>query len=161
MRVFNSIIVPVDFHQHTDDIADFAMDVAAKMGAKVTFLHVLEKVIYYSDYTPSLEQLDDEIVAHAEKKMHFLVKRYMSSGCEGLVLKGDVADSIVEYVKEKEPDLLIMGTHGAKGIEKVMLGSVADRVIKRATCPVLTFNPYRGEHGYTITSSIGELVTPA
>ena len=160
MHEFKSIVVPVDFHQHTEEIADFAIDMAETMGAKVTFLHVLEKAVYFSDYTPAPEQLAEELVAHAEKKMHFLVEHYKKSGCTGMVIKGDAADSIVEYAKDENPNLIIMGTHGAKGIEKIMLGSVAERVIKRATCPVLVFNPYKGERGYQITASVSDLVTP-
>ena len=51
-------------------------------------------------------------------------------------------DSIVAYAKEKEADLIIIGTHGRKGIEKIMLGSVAERVIKHAPCPTLIYNPH-------------------
>ena len=77
-----------------------------------------------------------------------------------MVLRGDTVDAIIEYVEEKKIDLIIMGTHGAKGIEKILLGSVAERVLKRVSCPTLIFNPYKGERGYQISSSIKESVLP-
>jgi nucleotide-binding universal stress UspA family protein len=65
------------------------------------------------------------------------------SQAESLVLRGDIADEIVKTAAEKNVDLIVMGTHGRKGLEKVLLGSVAERVIKNAPCPVMTVNPYR------------------
>lgn len=61
----------------------------------------------------------------------------------GTVLKGDTVDSIVRFAEEEKADLLIIGTHGNKGLEKILLGSVAERVLKRVHCPTLTMNPYK------------------
>ena len=58
------------------------------------------------------------------------------------VFMGEVPEKIVEYSREVKADLIIMGTHGYKGLEKIMFGSVADKVVRSATCPVLTINPY-------------------
>ena len=58
------------------------------------------------------------------------------------VLMGDVAEQIVDYASEIRADLVIMGTHGYKGLEKIMFGSVADKVVRSALCPVTTINPY-------------------
>ncbi|MBV5318446.1 MAG: universal stress protein, partial [Desulfobulbaceae bacterium] len=67
---------------------------------------------------------------------------------------------IVEYAEKQATDLIIMATHGAKGIEKILLGSVAERVVKRASCPILLFNPYKGERGYTISAPINATIQP-
>ena len=58
------------------------------------------------------------------------------------VLMGDVGEQIVDYATEIRADLIIMGTHGYKGLEKIMFGSVADKVVRSALCPVTTINPY-------------------
>lgn len=164
MQNIQQIIVPVDFYQHTEDLAAFAMDIANKLGAKLTFLNVskvlAEGAIYSDVYPASITSLDDELFGHAQKKMAALVEKckITSPGCDGVVLRGEVVDSIVEYVKDKDSDLIIMATHGAKGIEKIMLGSVAERVLKRATCPILLFNPYKGERGYQINAPINEAI---
>jgi nucleotide-binding universal stress UspA family protein len=80
--------------------------------------------------------------------------------CSGEVLAGNVADTIVAYVSDKDVGMIIMATHGAQGIEKVFLGSVAERVIKRAHCPTLVFNPYKGERGYKIDAPGLEKILP-
>lgn len=164
MQNIQQIIVPVDFHQHTEELAAFAIDIANKLGAKLTFLNVsrvmAEGAVYSDVYPPSFATMDEELFGYAQKKMDALVEKSKSTcpGCEGVVLRGEVVDAIVEYVKDKATDLIIMATHGAKGIEKIMLGSVAERVLKRATCPILLFNPYRGERGYQINAPISEIV---
>ena len=79
---------------------------------------------------------------------------------QAVVQIGDPAKNIVQYSEDHPTDLIIIGTHGAKGIEKVLLGSVAERVLKRAGCPTLVYNPYRGERGYRISTAIGEAVQP-
>ena len=56
---------------------------------------------------------------------------------------GDPVDEIVQIAGAKKSDLIIIGTHGTKGLEKILLGSVAERVLKRADCPVLIMNPFK------------------
>jgi len=166
MQNIEQIVVPVDFHQHTDELVAFAVNIANKLGAKVTFLnvseHIAEMARYADDYPSSFAAVDEEIFGYARKKMENLIAntKLDCPGCDGQVLRGVAADSIVDYVKDKNNCLIIMGTHGAKGIEKIMLGSVAERVLKRAACPILVFNPYRGERGYQITSPINETLQP-
>lgn len=166
MQNIQQIIVPVDFHQHTDELVDFALNIAAKLEAKLTFLHVVEHVAaiagYADVYPASFSAIDEEIFGYAQKKMTVLVgkSKAVCPGCDGVVLRGDVADHIVDYVREKESGLIVMGTHGAKGIEKIMLGSVAERVLKRASCPILVFNPYKGERGYQINTPVNETLQP-
>jgi len=166
MQNIQQIIVPVDFHQHTEDLAAFAIGIANKLEAKLTFLNVsriMAEGASYSDVVPtSFAAVDEELFGYAQKKMTNLVEKSKSTcpGCTGVVLKGEVADAIVDYVSDKNCDMIIMATHGAQGIEKILLGSVAERVLKRASCPVLIFNPYKGERGYQISSPINEILQP-
>jgi hypothetical protein len=60
-----------------------------------------------------------------------------------VVLSGSIAETVIAHVDEQKADLVVLSTHGAQGIEKVLLGSVADRVIKGVNCPCLVFNPYK------------------
>jgi len=160
------VAIPVDFHQHTDDLAAFAISIAGKLGAKPTFIHVVEHIATVASYTDlypaSYLEIDEEIHGYAKKMMAALLEKNKTAcpNCAGLVLRGDVADGIVEYADKQAVDLIIMGTHGAKGIEKILLGSVAERVLKRASCPILLFNPYKGERGYQISSPINASVQP-
>lgn len=166
MQNIKQIIVPVDFHQHTEELAEFAIGIANKLDAKPTFIHVATNIVEMAAYTDvyptSFEAVDKEILGLAQKKMNALVEKSRGTcpGCAGQVLRGVAADAIVAYVNGLEDALLILGTHGAKGIEKIMLGSVAERVLKRASCPILVFNPYKGERGYHITAPLSETVQP-
>lgn len=153
MQNIQQIIVPVDFHKHTEGLVDFAIDIANKLGGKITFLHVAQSVMestdYFDVYPESLAIANDELYAQAQKQMQTLLRKKESSspGCTGEVLKGDVVESIIDYIKYRKGDMIIIGTHGYKGIQKIMMGSVANRVLRRASCPILVFNPYKGERG--------------
>ena len=65
------------------------------------------------------------------------------SAVSSKVLSGDVGEEVVKYAEQKKVQLIVMGTHGYKGLERIMFGSVAEKVVKTAHCPVLTLNPYR------------------
>lgn len=144
MKEIRKIIVPVDFLQHTNQVAEYALYVAQKLGAAIFFTHVVEEAHVYGDFAdPSLESYASRVEEHAEARMKRLVDTFKNnlSGCDGKVYRGDITDSIVQCAKEQDGDLIIMGTHGRKGLEKMWLGSVAERVVKKAPCPTLTFNP--------------------
>ncbi|MBM9537668.1 universal stress protein [Desulfobulbus alkaliphilus] len=165
MQDIQQIVVPVDFHQHTDDLADFAVGIAGKLGAKITFVHVIEEVVHYaySEYNPiTFSDIEKELREIADKKMTAFLDRIKATcpDCSSEVLAGNIADSIVGYASDKNAGMIVMATHGAQGIEKVFLGSVAERVIKRAHCPTLVFNPYKGERGYKIDAPVLEKILP-
>ena len=147
MKEIHKIIVPIDFLHHTDQLVQYAMYIAKKFDATLNFTHVVENPHLYGDYDfppPSMVLYKTEVMKQAKEKMKQLVEenKNICSGCEGKVFQGDIVDSIIDYARDKGGDLIIIGTHGRKGFEKMWLGSVADRVIKRAPCPTLTCNPY-------------------
>lgn len=156
MQEIRHIVVPVDFNVHSDRLAEFALYMAKKLDAKVTFIHVMKHLLDYSDYVSSthgsVEQLENNFLAHAKDKMTAFLENLKSNDQDyrGEVLSGEISDAIITYAKDNAADLIIISTHGAKGIEKVLLGSVADRVIKGAYCPTVVFNPFKGERGYEI-----------
>jgi nucleotide-binding universal stress UspA family protein len=142
MQEIREIIVPVDFHQHTDELAEFAISIANKLGAHITFFHVVEDVVFYSDFIPTYLALNtEEIFTHAKQEMNALIERNKKNcvKCTGQVSKGDIVDTILDYVQVQGMDLIVIGTHGARGIEKILLGSVAERVIKQSVCSALIF----------------------
>lgn len=146
MEQINKIIVPVDFQKHTEKLVEFALYMANELTAEISFFHVTEPLVNYIDFVPSsAEIVEKDMLAHAEGKMEQLVAEIKGkcSGCTGKVYSGDVVDSILGFAKDERAGLIIIGTHGHKGIEKLMLGSVAERVVKNTICPVLVYNPYR------------------
>ncbi len=147
MDSIQHIVVPIDFNRHTDTLIDFAISMADMLSAQLHFLHVSEQ---YEGYGAPLDsttyqEIEKQIRAASEKRMEQLIADYSTKnkGCTGKVVNGDVEDEIIAYTKETKAGMIIIGTHGAKGLKKILLGNVAERVVHRAPCPVLLFNPYR------------------
>ena len=162
MPDLHHVLVPVDFHHHSHALADLALDMAEKLGAAgVTFLHVLPRLPDVSDYKPdTFEQLEAGFLTRAEGRMTAFLGplRNRGKGVTGTVVGGETSEAIIDYARDHGFDLIVIATHGAQGIEKVLLGSVADRVIKGAPCPVLVFNPFRKERGYEVCKPLGSCV---
>ena len=132
--------------EHTQKLVDFALYIAEKLSAHISFIHVVE--FYSSGYRlpgSSLEKINQERVERTEAMVADLIEenkeKYSSIG--GIVCQGEPAESIVKYAEEEQSGLLIIGTHGSKGLERILLGSVAERVLKRIHCPSLLMNPYK------------------
>lgn len=146
------VITPVDFSKNADFIARSAIYIAGSFKASLIFIFVVQNFEDYSGFfvpEMNMPNLERDLHINAEKKMESFCQEYeelcKKSGVtsfKNTVLLGDVADQITDYALEEKGDLIVMGTHGYKGLEKVMFGSVADKVVKSAHCPVTTINPY-------------------
>jgi nucleotide-binding universal stress UspA family protein len=146
------VVTPVDFSDNSRLIAESAGYLAGRFGAAMNLVFVVQNFDDYSGFfvpQMTLPTLEGELVESAEVKMASFCKE-MEEFCNSLgvkelhykVLMGDVGEQIVDYAAEVNADMIVMGTHGYKGIEKIMFGSVADKVVRSAPCPVLTINPY-------------------
>ncbi len=103
---------------------------------------------YFANFyvpTPSINTMEKDIIAGAEKRMDEFVDQYFSDypDKEAAVVAGDASEEINKYIESQGIDLVIMGTHGRKGMDKIIFGSVADRVVKTAPVPVLVVNPHK------------------
>ena len=145
MHVIEKIVVPVDFGKQTEKLAKFALDIAGRLSAKVNFIHVTDlfrehDAMVGTTFLAVQKQIQDT----AEERMKNLVDDYSDRGpCTGKVTDGEVVEDIVAYAEQEGAGMIIISTHGAKGLEKILLGSVAERVVKKAHCPVLVYNPYK------------------
>lgn len=142
------VLVPIDFSQNANLIVQEGVDIAGKFEAEVHILFVAQVFQDYSEFfVPHMPviQFEEDILSRAKEKMEEFIKENFDScsSCKTEVLSGDVAETILIYAEEEKIDLIVMGTHGYKGLEKVLFGSVAEKVVKAAPCPVLTINPYR------------------
>lgn len=140
------VVVPVDFMENTDKLVDYATSMTGKLSAVIHFVHVVS--FPTNDLVmgrPFVTEYEDKILTNAQERMLNLIEdnKKRSPDCTGEVVVGDPVDQIVEIAEAQKSDLVIIGTHGAKGLEKIMLGSVAERVLKRAHCPVLIMNPFK------------------
>jgi nucleotide-binding universal stress UspA family protein len=146
MNKISKIIVPVDFGQHTEKLVDFSMFMAEKLSSEILFFHVSESFEGYTGFNhPSMDEIDKELRIHSEQEMKRLLKKVQSDcqNCSGKVVNGDIVDEIVACAERSGAQMIIIGTHGAKGIEKILVGNIAERVVRNAPCPTLLFNPYR------------------
>jgi nucleotide-binding universal stress UspA family protein len=147
-----SVVTPVDFSDNSKLIAESAAFMAGSFKASLVLLFVVQKFEDYSGFfvpQMSIPDFEQDLYTQAEEKMETFcqeVTQYAQekgvSEVQGKVLVGDVAEQIVNFACKEEGGLIAMGTHGYKGLEKIMFGSVADKVVKTASCPVLTINPY-------------------
>lgn len=142
------IVVPVDLEKNTPKLIDYAISMANKLDSEILFFHGVELVVAMGEMASGGFTYDDyntQRVHYAKQAIDKIVEK--ASGkckkCSGKVVVGDVVDEIIDYAKKRKAGMIIMGTHGKRALEKILLGSVADRVLKAAPCPVLVMNSYR------------------
>lgn len=153
MKEIKSILIPIDFSENARIIADSAIYVAGKFKAKLFFVFVVQDFEDYTGFmTPPVNMLNlkEEIFESAQQQMNTfmdeIAKKCSDLGIpsvDGKILTGDIAEEIMQYGTSNKCDLIVMGTHGYKGFERIIFGSVADKVVKNACCPVMTINPYQ------------------
>lgn len=153
MKEIKSILVPIDFSENAQIIADAAIYVAGAFKARLSFVFVVQDFEDYTGFmTPPVNMLNlkEEIFDSAQLQMNTFIekceKECKNAGIphvEGKILTGDIAEEIMQYVTTNKCDMIVMGTHGYKGFERIIFGSVADKVVKNSCCPVMTINPYQ------------------
>lgn len=148
MSRFEKIFFPVDLSDVSQKIVPYVIMMAETFKAELHLLFVARMFKDYDNiYVPpvSITRFEEEIVKGGQRRMDEFVKEHLSNSCifEAKVVPGDPAEKIIQYVKSEGIDLVIMGTHGRKGIDRILFGSVAAHVVKMSPVPVMTFNPYR------------------
>jgi glycine betaine transporter len=135
------ILVPVDFSPYSDQAITYAMALAGKLQARVTLLHVIHEIpIGVGDMATALPySYMQELEAEVQRSLEEQLKGVQRAGIRGdiMVLHGVPFQTIVDVAREQQIDLIIMGTHGRTGLSHVLLGSVAEKVVRLAHCPVL------------------------
>jgi len=145
------ILCPVDFSEIAASTYGSAQSLARHYGAKLFLQHVVEFALpYYEYYAPAayLVELRGTIRDNAEKKLQEFAKSNTRDGVhpECIVSEGWVTSAILSVASAQKVDLIVLGTHGVKGVDRGALGSVADKVLRKAGCPVLV-SRRRERHG--------------
>lgn len=135
-----NIVVPVDLSEHTPSVIAHAEAVAALYGATIHLLHVVEDVAYPTVYgiDPLTPVLPDVMERAEESLQRYAQTLHSDSGLtvETHVVTGYAAQDIVHSANELNADLILMGTHGRTGLRRFLIGSVAEKVVRRTPCPV-------------------------
>jgi nucleotide-binding universal stress UspA family protein len=134
------MLVPVDFSDCSLDACEYGALIAQRSNASVKLLHVLEPVSYGLDFTfPHLAQRESSKAA-ITKRLSDLASELTSVGLASdfLISGGLPTDSILDAAQAQSVDVIVMGTHGRRGLSHALFGSVAESVLRRSSCPVLT-----------------------
>jgi nucleotide-binding universal stress UspA family protein len=148
MKPFSRILVPVDFLPHSAEAVRRALDVASQPSAQVVLLHVYEParypaapgdVVYDADQFVRMTIGIRARLEATRREVDPMGHHHITT----VVLQGTPVDSIVELAARERFDLIVMGTHGRTGVGRVVLGSIAEKVMRRAPCAVLTVKSAR------------------
>ena len=145
-QVFKKILFPTDFSVASDYAMSYAISMAKRYKAKFFLLHVVDTTYDISGfYIPhiSAEKLMQEMEEAAEKKLTNIssaISRRIKAR-EIVVKSGIPHKEILKFAKDKGIDMIIMGTHGKAGLDHLLFGSTTERVLRQASCPVLTIRP--------------------
>ena len=143
MKSFDRILMAVDFSDNSGYALDYAVTLAKQFNSELLLLHVInEPVDLRGFYVPhiSFEQLEKEIETGAKAMMEQLCAEKLPSlgNYKTKIVTGTPFDEITRIASETEASLIVMGTHGRTGLDHIIFGSTAERVVRGAACPVLT-----------------------
>ncbi|MEF8864331.1 MAG: universal stress protein [Salinibacter sp.] len=139
-----NILVPVDFSDASLEALRHAKELALTYGAQITLLHAVEEVVYPSAYGVEPANLPGpQVIDRVEESLAELARTEI--GYEHVVVQANVGyapSTILDYAETNEVDLVVIATHGRTGLERMLLGSVAERVVRRAPAPVFTVKSF-------------------
>jgi nucleotide-binding universal stress UspA family protein len=146
----NKILVPVDFSDYSKSSLRYAVNFSKYFKAEMILIYVVEPVIYPPDFSmgqiaiPAInpewdQRAREELYKLAESEIHGDVK------VKTIIKTGKPFMEIIEAAEEEDIDLIIIATHGHSGVEHILFGSTAEKVVRKAPCPVLTLRePVKG-----------------
>jgi nucleotide-binding universal stress UspA family protein len=147
MKPIRKILVPTDFSDHSKEALAWAIDLARRFDARLTVAHAYQPVAmalpdgYVMQSAPSLATMLSDLEDALAK-----IKREAEAGGANVpidtqLLQGPAFAEIVRFAREGSFDLIVIATHGRTGLKHALLGSVAEKVVRKAPCPVLTVRP--------------------
>lgn len=141
----HSILLATDLSEWSLPTAEYALQIARKFKASVTILHVMEWRSLGVDFTVSAYSSWEELRKSVEARLWDMTERVKSEGAPAqyLIRTGSPSDAILEVEREQACDMIVMGTHGRHGVSHLLVGSIAEAVLRRADCPVLTMKHFQ------------------
>jgi len=150
MNEIKKILVPIDFSDYSKNALKYAIEFAEIFGAKIFLVYVIEPMIYPTDFSigqVAIPAVENDMSTRAEVELNNLVKAEINGRTESQIIikSGKPFIEIIEAAAELDIDLIIIATHGHTGVEHLLFGSTAEKVVRKAPCPVLTLRePIKG-----------------
>ena len=142
MRPITRILVPTDFSTGSRAALDLACDLGTRLGVPLLLMHAYALPAYPlpEGVVLATPEQTAQVVGKSSQALHLEVELARGRGVtvESLLHEGDAFDTIMEVAKERDIDLIVMGTHGRRGFAHALLGSITEKLVRRAPCPVLT-----------------------
>ena len=148
MIEIKKILFPLDLTENSSKILPYVLSISEKYNSIIYLLHVVQDLNKWGKLYvphPSMDVFQNEAIEGAKKAMDKICENQLQScpNFQKRVVSGDTVDEILKVIESEDIDLLIMGTHGRKGLEHTIFGSVAEKVVKKSPAPVLIINPYK------------------
>lgn len=144
------VLVPIDFSDYSKSALKYAVNFAKSFNADIILVYVVEPVIYPPDFSMgqiAMPSINSEWDDRAKDELQKLAKNEITDikNTKTIIKTGKPFVEIVETAKEENVDLIIIATHGRSGVEHILFGSTAEKVVRKAPCPVLTLRePIKG-----------------
>ena len=141
----NKILFPCDFSENVSKVLPYVLSIARKYDSQVYIVYVNDLQRWGGQFIPqtTVDRLQQDALVAAEEAMEQMCEEEMQScpSFKRMIVAGDPATEILKLVKSEDIDMVIMGTHGRKGVEHAIFGSVAENVVKKSSVPVLVVHP--------------------
>lgn len=142
----NRILVPIDFSEYSKNALQYAITLAREFDSELILVYVVEPIAYPADLgfgQVTMPNIEPELTARGKTGLEQLVKFHVTGGIarRTIVRTGRPFIEILATAKEEHVDLIVIATHGHAGVEHLIFGSTAEKVVKRARCPVLMVRP--------------------
>ena len=143
MRTFDKILFATDFSESSEHAFEYALSLAQQFQSRLTILHVInEPVDLRGFYVPhvSFENLEKEIEEGAQQMMAKFCATHITdfTNYETLIVTGIPFEEILKHAEKNQDSFIVLGTQGRSGIDHLLFGSTAERVVRKALCPVVT-----------------------
>ena len=144
MITLKNILVATDFSEPAEVATDYGQDFSRSYGATLHVMHVIEDMLamYAPELGFALPPIEQNLEAAVQRNLDATAKRRSASFRTVVVRAANVSYAITEYAKTNAIDLIIVGTHGRGAVSRFLMGSVAERVVRTAPCPVLTVHAH-------------------
>ncbi|MBK7629896.1 MAG: universal stress protein [Ignavibacteriales bacterium] len=146
----NKVLVPIDFSDYSKSALKYAVNFAKSFNAEVILVYVVEPIIYPPDFSMgqiAMPSINTDWDNRAKEELDKLAKNEITgpNKVKTILKTGKPFVEIIETAKEENVDLIIIATHGHSGVEHILFGSTAEKVVRKAPCPVLTLRePIKG-----------------